>query len=159
MLIENVADPAEKEVREKQMKATEERLTIMKLQNDDEELEKAFNKLKEEADAYEQLLLYEPINAVEKFKDALNFTLEFIKEKPNEEIAQILQFFNGKTQTKKKSQLVQFLKEFPCYRTKNLDTMLKRFTCLRYQGKNGSNLGEEERNFLTKCIEIGFNFS
>lgn len=148
----------EKEFRSQKIKQLEEELMTLRIQNDDDELESKVTKMIQEANAFEQLLALQPYVLVEAFRDAINFTTEFIKNKSNAELAKVLQFFDGKSQTAKKKQLIYLLKEMPCYRTKDLDRMVTMFTCLRYSGKHFNESNEAEKEFYEKCVMIGFKF-
>lgn len=150
-------DP-EKEFRTQKIKQLEEEIMTLRIQNDDAELDSKVTNLIQEADAFEQLLALQPYLLVEAFRDAVNFTTEFIKNKSNAELAKVLQFFDGKSQTAKKKQLISLIKEMPCYRTKDLDRMVTMFTCLRYSGKHFDGKNEAEKAFLEKCVMIGFKF-
>ena len=148
----------EKEFRSQKIKQLEDEIMTLRIQNDDEELETKVTSMVQESNDFEKLLELQPFLLVEAFRDAVNFTTEFIKNKSNAELAKVLQFFDGKSQTAKKKQLICLLKEMPCYRTTDLDRMVTLLTCLRFSGKHFEEKTDEEKAFLEKCMMIGFKF-
>ena len=148
----------EKEFRTQKIKQLEEEIMTLRIQNDDAELESQVTNLVQVSNAFDQLLELQPFLLVEAFRDAVNFTTEFIKNKSNAELAKVLQFFDGKSQTAKKKQLICLLKEMPCYRITDLDRMVAMLTCLRFSGKHFEDKTDEEKVFLEKCMMIGFKF-
>ena len=110
MSVGHSGDP-EKEFRTQKIKQLEDEIMTLRIQNDDAELDSKVANLIQEADAFEQLLALQPYLLVEAFRDAVNFTTEFIKNKSNAELAKVLQFFDGKSQTAKKKQLISLSKQ------------------------------------------------
>ena len=144
-----VLDP---ESRRQRMKEIQEEMA--KLEFD----EIAENNAVECDEKYEELLELEPVSLIKGFQEALEFTNQLIRDLSNNQLTQILDYFNGKSPTQKKKQLLTFLKEFGCYRTKDFRKLRNRLFGLRNKGRDALKNGTDEAGFYQYCKELGFKF-
>lgn len=141
-----------KEARAKRKSELEQELAELNLADIAEEVAEDSNA------EYEEMLMLQPRNLAKGFKEALEFTTDFLKNTPNKQVEEILQYFNGATPTQQKKQLATFLKEFGCYRTKDFKKLRNRLFSLRYKGREVLNNGADEYDFYKYCGELGFKF-
>ena len=140
------------EQRRQRVKELEEEMAALKLDI------VAENNTSECNERYEELLEHEPWTFVKSVQEALDFSTQVIRDHTTTELEQLLDFFNGKSPSAKKHKLIIFLKEFPCYRTKDFKKLRSRFFCLRLKGREALKNGTDNTNFYNYAAELGFDF-
>ena len=142
---------SEKEAREARIKELEQEMIELKLANEEERVG-VYN------DRYEELLKLEPFTIAKGFQEALDLSTSYLRDMSNNQIEELLKYFKGDSPSQKKRKLIQFLKEFGIYRTKDFKKMRNRFFGLKHKGREALREGTGEADFYKYCQEIGFNF-
>ena len=81
--------------------------------------------------SYDILLLENEDIVHQAVQDILNCRMDAIRKSKAEDIEQILNLFIGSSPTKKKEQLMEFLKLMPEYRTADSDLLYQRLKALQ----------------------------
>ena len=83
--------------------------------------------------SYENFLLENGDLVHQAVQDILNCRIEAIRKSKGEDIEQILNLFIGASLSKKKEQLIEFLKLMPEYKTTDSDLLYQRLKALQEQ--------------------------
>ena len=123
------------------------------LEEEEEENEKDNEKYHNE---YEELLAKQPVLIHRVVTDILNLKMDTIRQTSVENIPAILKYFDGKSPTQKKQNLIRFLVECPTYTTTDIKLMQQRLDRLRRAAQYSQDVGMDEDGFFSLIKSKGF---
>lgn len=145
-MLENLGVPHSEKIR--QLKEQ-----LHHLEEEEEENEKDNEKYHNE---YEELLAKQPILIHRAITDMLNLKMDTIRQTSVENIPAILKYFDGKSPTQKKQNLIRFLMECPAYKTTDIKLMQHRLERLRRAAQAAQDVGMDEDGFFSFIKSRGF---
>ena len=126
---------------------------LLHLEEEEEENEKDNEKYHNE---YEELLAKQPVLIHRVVTDMLNLKMDTIRQTSVENIPAILKYFDGKSPTQKKQNLIRFLVECPTYKTTDIKLMQQRLEKLRRAAQYSQDVGMDEDGFFSLIKSKGF---
>ena len=108
--------------------------------------------------SYEELLIEEGELVNNMMKDSMRLKLEEIKSTPCADIPEILAFFEGQSQSGKRKALMNFLKDYPAYKSTDPKLLRYRLMNLKRKGSEVIRTGGPKYEYYQKIARYGFIF-
>ena len=106
-------------------------------------------------DLYEQSIGNDPVGFIKAHMELIETPLDVLRKKSVKELSNCLRFFTGETLGMKKSKLMDFLRKFPGYRSKNIRLIEQRLYITRKWMKDNnlpSTKLEDLHLYITKDV-------